>query len=153
MLRCVEPLFVATLMLSSCAHCEPHQSESGEQAMKPSTQFYPKNALKCVKDDYLIRGDGERWSVFMVEDVVLVSRLVPLSFPQGVELMEETNILDSVVPSVKLLVSAYPRTFASRDVAVDAITHGGLGDTIPHLCLDFTAFPPESSTVFKRKAP
>jgi hypothetical protein len=89
---------------------------------------FPEGAVICRRGDYLLRRQQDlRWRVFMVEDLIRLSRLIPES-EHSPSLMLEDHLLDSMAPAyqdeVYLLLTAYDETFANDPEARQAIELG-----------------------------
>jgi hypothetical protein len=136
-------------------HCATERAGSGEGKMtEQSTHTFPKESVECLPGDYLIsRTKDGRWKVFQVNDLVMLSRLVPLKFKHGTELMEEKNAMDSANPAyrgeVHLLLTAFQGEFVTSDEAIESIKHGTLGAGTPNICLNIENFRKESSLVYQ----
>jgi len=120
--------------------------------MDKFTYTFPQNTIQCQKGNYIIKKcDSGKWKVFFVEDIVLLSRLVPLSFEDGTELIEEKNILDSVTPDIYLLVTLFEKEFVTNEEANESISKDKLGKSVSSICLKLTYFSHETSFVYKEK--
>lgn len=102
------------------------QRTSGQKRGSMQRFKFPSGAVECKTGDYLIVESGARqWTVYKVEDLVLFSRLLPVRFQSGVELMEERHMLDSQNPAytdqIFLLLAVYDQRFVSMDEAKAAI--------------------------------
>jgi hypothetical protein len=122
--------------------------------MAQTTYLFPKETIECDQGDYIIsKTKGEKWKVFHIEDLVLLSRLVPLQFAQGIELIEEKDMLDSKSPSrmgeIHLLLTLFDREFVTSNEAVEAIKSGTLGQSTPDVCLSISHFRRDTSKVYK----
>ena len=120
--------------------------------MDATTLTYPPESIQCLAGDYIItQNESGSWQVFHVEDLVLLSRLTPLTFPQGVELIEERNAMDSQTPAyfreIYLLLTRFSDEFADRELAVSAVSSGTLGEPTRHLCLPIRDFKNELALV------
>ena len=153
-LRTMRPLLLM-MTLAWCSCLEPQRINLEEQKMNQTTYTFPKDTIECRQGDYVIsKTSYDKWKVFLVDDLVLLSRLVPLQFPHGVELIEEKNTLDSAKPArmgdIHLLVTAFAKDFATSDEAAEAVKNKNLGEATPNLCLSITHFPKATSVVRKK---
>jgi|SRR5918911_2087022 hypothetical protein len=86
---------------------------------------FPIESVVCATGDYLIcHHSGEAWQVYLVEDLLIVKRLVPL-LNDPATLMLEEQLLDSMPPAyfneVQLLVTAFDSNFTDKSEALQAI--------------------------------
>jgi len=106
---------------------------------------FPAGAVECRSGDHLVRREDGRWRIFLVQELVLLSRLLPTEGPGPVELLEERHLRDSEPAwrsgEVHLLVTEYLRTFADRAGAAAAIRAGDLGPSSTDRCLPADRFP------------
>jgi hypothetical protein len=86
----------------------------------------------------------------VIEDIVLMSRLVPLSFKHGTEFTEEKNISDSEQPEIRLLATFFEREFVTSKEAIESVKAGTLGKSVPHICLSVSSFPKETSLIYQQ---
>jgi hypothetical protein len=119
-----------------------------------ATLKFPPDAIECRSGDYLLKTiAGSHWQVFRVQELVLISRLIPLSSLDSVELIEEKHALDSVRPwrmdEIHLLITAFSQRFGSEEAAIQAIEDSELGESVSDLCLGISNFPRDSSRVYK----
>jgi hypothetical protein len=122
--------------------------------MAQTTFTFPKDTIECRRGDYIISMSGQgKWRVFLVDDLVLLSRLVPLRFPHGIELIQEKDMMDSAKPSrlgeIHVLATSFKKDFPTSDAAAEAIRNKTLGESIPNLCLSIGHFPKDKSVVLK----
>ena len=88
---------------------------------------FPNGSVVCAPGDHLICHDsGAGWRVYLVEDLLLVKRLVPVLDKPSMLMIEE-HLPDSVPPAyfndVHLLVTAFDPTFADAAEALHALDH------------------------------
>lgn len=122
-------------------------------------QFYefPKNTIHCIEGDYVLQEvDNQGWRVYFVEDLFLLSRLIPFnSREKGNVLVEEIDFVDSKVPKrageIHVLLSLYEKKFSSHQEAVQAIEKGMLGESTQNLCKSIKEFPKQYFKVYKKK--
>lgn len=142
------------MLLSAEIFVNPLQDGRKNKGSHSMTYTFPQGTINSMRGDYIARrAKNNKWTVFLVEDIVLLSRLVPLRFPRGVELAEEKDTIDSARPAylgeIKLLLTAYHREFATAEEASRSIKEGSLGSGSAHLCLDVREFPSERSVVYE----
>jgi hypothetical protein len=123
--------------------------------MKPITFTYPNFTIKCKKGDFIIQTVNNcYWKVYLVEDIVLLSRLVPLSLDKSDELIEEVHLLDSEKPArmgkIYLLLTSFVEKFESIKDAKKAIEDQKLVQGVRWLCASIEKFPKKSSQVYKK---
>lgn len=113
----------------------------------------PPGCVRCSPGDFILqRSADDRWSVYLVEDIVQLRRLLPLK-QKGVVvgLLQEEPLLDSVAPSyfgtIHLLVTRFETRHDSNEAAFRVITSRALGPAVEHLCLDIRQFPQTSNRV------
>jgi hypothetical protein len=117
------------------------------------TLRFPPAAVECRGGDYLIRlirgGSGSPWRVFLVLDLVLLSRLIPLEGQGPLELIEERHAVDSMRPAyldeIHLLVIEYDPVFPSAEAAAAAVGTADLGSGRSGACIPATDFPADST--------
>ncbi len=86
---------------------------------------FPPGGIECRPGDYIIRREADgRWSVYRVEDVLLVKRLLVRSSTPASLALEE-DVLDSMTPAyfreVQLLVTAFAPDFADDAAAMEVV--------------------------------
>lgn len=123
--------------------------------MDGETIRFPEGSVECRPGDHLVRRDGDRFRVVRVQELVLLSRLLPTPAPGPVRLIEEHDLRDSEPPwrmnEVHLLVAAYPRTFRDEAGAVAAVEAGAeLGEPLDGLCLRASQVPSATTRVVPR---
>jgi len=143
-------------VLVLCLYLGPQKVGQGEIKMKQTTHSFPKDAIQCRQGDYVIsRTTDGKWKVFRIEDVVLLSRLVPLQFPYGLEWVEEKDAMDSARPAgwgeIHLLGKSFVREFATSQEATESIKNKTLGKAISDMCLSVRHFPKDTSIVYNEK--
>jgi|SRR6266567_1339838 len=143
----------ALFLLIAAAFAQPPKDRSGTKRTHAMTYLFSAEAVECFAGDYIVRRTPEgRSRVFRVDDLVFLSRLVPLRFPTRVELIEEKNTVDSRKPAyfdeIHVLLTAFGREYATYSEAVESIKANALGQGYPGLCLRLTEFPKAESGVY-----
>ena len=119
--------------------------------MTPETFKFPLESIRCQRGDYILQqGASGRIRVYLVDDLVKLSRLVPFL---NDELIEEGTLSDSERPAfmdeIHLLLTDFDRDFASIEEATHAIEAGDLGPTTEGRCMDIRRFPTSNSQVYQ----
>lgn len=119
--------------------------------MTPETFKFPLESIRCQRGDYILqRETGGRIRVYLVNDLLKLSRLVP--FLRDTLIQEET-LLDSERPAymgeIHLLFTDFARDFASSEEATRAIEAGDLGPTTEGRCMDIRRFPTSNNLVYR----
>ena len=86
---------------------------------------FPRGAVVCTAGDHLIcHNHGREWTVYKVEDLLLIKRLMPVQNDPSMLLIEE-HMLDSMTPAyfneVQLLLTAFEPDFTGESEALQAI--------------------------------
>ncbi len=123
--------------------------------MDAQTLTYPSETIQCVPGDYIMTKTEEgAWRVLFVKDLVLLSRLIPLTFPQGIELLEERHMAESQAPAyfreIYLLLADFQGLFSNRNEAIKAVDAGALGNPLRTLCSPIRQFPRTDAFVHTR---
>ncbi len=103
----------------------------------------------------ICRAEGARWSVYLVEDILSIKRLVPdLSDPAA--LRYEEDLLDSMAPAyfgeVQLLVTAFAPDFAEEAAAREAVQHKALSERFRGLLRPARQFSKTGCQIFRGPA-
>ncbi len=111
---------------------------------------YPVDTVRCFRGDYVLRRSADGlWEVFLVEDVLCVSRLVRLGSGDSATLTEERALLDSVAPAyhgeIHLLLTSFEPCFATAEQAAAAIGTSRLTARVTGLLRDIREFPLSTS--------
>lgn len=122
-----------------------------------STFFrFPDGGVECASGDYLIcRHAGSRWTVYRVDDILQVKRLVARLTPPATLVME-ADLLDSITPAyfreVQFLVTAFDPNFADEHAARHAIERKELTERIHGLLRAAREFSQTDCRVFRPPA-
>ena len=86
---------------------------------------FPTGAVVCTAGDYLICHHlGREWTVYKIEDLLLIKRLIPAQDDPSMLLIEE-HMLDSMTPAyfneVQLLLTTFDPDFTGELEALQAI--------------------------------
>ena len=119
--------------------------------MTPETFKFPLESIRCQRRDYILQqGASGRIRVYLVDDLVKLSRLVPFL---NDTLIEEETLIDSERPAfmdeIHLLLTDFDRDFASIEEATHAIDVGDLGPATEGRCMDIRRFPTSDSLVYR----
>ena len=117
---------------------------------------FPEGSVECAPRDYLICGPRDaRWSVYRVDDILLVKRLMPRLTPPA-SLVAEEDVLDSMTPAyfreVQFLVTAFDPDFADESAARHAIARHELHERAHGLLRAAREFPQTQCRVFRPAA-
>lgn len=95
------------------------------KAMTSTTFPFPAHVIECEKGDYIIQQNNDsQWQVYLVEDIVWLTRLLVLNIDGKPELIEEKHALDSQPPEIDgihLLLTSFSNKFNSSKAAMIAI--------------------------------
>ena len=127
-----------------------------ERRVSESLYQFPQKAIQPAVGDYILKRNAQgRYNVFLVEDIVLISRLVPLKRGNSVELMREQDMLDAVKPSrwreIHLLLTLFPSDYASSQTAIDSIRARTLGTGVNGVSRSIESFPADVSQVYPKR--
>ncbi len=116
---------------------------------------FPDGSLSCRPGDHIvIKLDERTWRVFKVQDIVRLTRLLPLGSGENANLIDESLALDSKAPTydaeVFLLLDSFERTFGGRTEAESAFHAGSLGPARPGTCLNTRMVPKSSASVISK---
>jgi hypothetical protein len=142
-------------LIGLCLYFAIEQTSLGAKKMTAQTTLtFPKDSIEFLQGDYLIsQTEDGRWKVFKVNELVLLSRLVPLKFKHGIELIEEKHTLNSVKPAywgeIHLLLTVYKIEFSSSDEAIESIKNKKLDSGKSNLCMSIRTFKKESFLVYR----
>lgn len=145
------PRIIAIIITAAAAVYASNQTQRIEQ----SQMFYrfPADSIQCVPGDYLVTKSTQGWTVYLVEDLFFMSRLLPMKDSSGLSVVEQITIADSATPprwrEIQMLVSQYKHAFGTREEAISAIKSKTLGDSIQGLCRSINEFQKETSIVYK----
>src|SRR5258706_5745906 len=138
--------YSALFLLIAAAFAQPPKDRFGKKRTQTMTYLFSPEAVECFPGDYiLLRTPDGRSRAFRVDDLVFLSRLVPLRFPDRVELIEEKDTMDSGKPAsfgeIHVLLTAFGHDYATREEALDSIRSNALGPGYPGLCLKLAEVP------------
>lgn len=131
------------------------ESLTNREPTKLENYSFPEGTINCLQGDYIIKNTGENyWQVFFVEDIVLISHLIPFNKDNS-KFIEQINIADSALPprygEIYLLVTLFGNKFQNIQEATQAIDNGELDLPIENLCKSTQDFPQKQCKLYKKK--
>ena len=116
---------------------------------------FPDGSLQCRAGDQIaLRIDERTWKIFLVQDIVRFTRLLPLGTGQAASLIDEGFGLDSRQAAydkeIFLLVESFDRSFSSMAEAESAAHSGSLGPTKPGIYLNARTLTKSASTLLTK---
>jgi hypothetical protein len=143
-----EKLLLAALMAVMLVSCKPKITSS------VLTYSIPEEAVRCFAGDYVIRNMGaNRWKVFRIERVVLVSPLLPIAADAS-RFIEEIHLRPgNSAPEgwreIHLIATWFQRDYPTEEQAIHSIKANELGDSVEGLCRNAKFFLKVNSKVYK----
>ena len=112
---------------------------------------FPEKAVVCKPGDHLICSrPGKMVQVYLVEDIVMIKKLVPTQYDPS-SLMVQEHFTDSMSPDyhneVYLLLTAFDHVFASEAAAKEAMLGQRLSVREKGLLRPAKSFTPRGCTV------
>jgi hypothetical protein len=120
-------------------------------------RLLPSAAVRCNRGEYLLRPSAEGiWTVWLVEDFVALSRLLPIGDRDATEFIEQRLVGDSEPPAgsttIYLLLTLFGETFSNQQAAIEAIESAALSIQTLHVCADIDECPASTTIVYARKS-
>jgi hypothetical protein len=121
--------------------------------MSKVTFQLPSGAANCRSADYLIqRTEANVWKVFQVQELIALSRLLPIGGRDATEFIEERHAMDSAKPlgmdEIHLLLTVFAAAFTSEKEALRAIVIQKLGASVSNVCFDLRRFRANDTTIY-----
>ncbi len=122
--------------------------------MSAAAISFPEDTIECARGNYILRKlKDDRWQAFLVEDIVLLRRLVTLKLGSPIELIEEVHFQRSEpiegMNDIHFLVTSFPEEFDSTQEAKDAIDRLKLVQGIQGMCINIKYFSKVNSLVYQ----
>jgi hypothetical protein len=116
----------------------------------------PSGAVNCRSGDYLLQQTGAYvWKVFRVQELIALSRLLPIGGRDATEFLEERHAMDSQKPlgmdEIHVLLTVFAAAFNSEKAAIQAIDVETLGASVSLVCFDIRRFPADNTTIYNRR--
>jgi len=115
----------------------------------------PEQSVACSVSNYIVmKVKPAGWSVFKVQAIVLINRLVQRK-AGSTEFVEEINDHWSSVPQgwhqIHVIVEAFSQQYDTEQSAVRAVGAHALGDSIEGVCRPISFFSKDKCSVISQK--